>query len=306
MGDDGLSHHKMTSTVRLCNRLYKLLGIAVMRAQSRVVTAMTSLTRFRQWLKFETQNLQSIGPTTNEAVNQSGEDVLSLECTETMDSVSSDGSTPSVASILKRDMLIRQLQQEMSDRYALPTRIRPMRQTAPVSPIPSLNRPSIDEPPTHARLQFFVIYTYLLNGLQYFRIVRACKSTLDKHERVMRHPYTRKYKNRMWLKLSPVRIFTHPCVNAMNLWNDFRAHYPDFVYGLRFVSFTAFTFHTEKSLRQRFVADICARKTSSNRETALRFVDVDDCVVRCLTPSYDYSVALQSHIMDFIENSTQF
>lgn len=254
--------------------------------------AMTSLTMFRRWLDHE-----------EPASRGDDRSIGSLECTETMDSAdsftdSANSLTPSIASIHERDMKIRRFQREM---YVLQL------PAARAPPQPKVRKP----PPAKSLRQFLVIYTYYVNEMQHFRIVRARDDTVKMYERITTQSRFRKNITTSWLKYSPVRIFTHSCENAIYLWSKTKLQYPDFVYGMQFLSPTTFKFHDETSLRQRFAADqsevdwYLADKIKFSRTILkfcrFKFIDADDCVKRCLTRPCDYTVKLQSYMMSVIE-----
>lgn len=153
------------------------------------------------------------------------------------------------------------------------------------------------------RLQYLVLYTYYTDNRQYFRAVRANKTTIDTQERIMTQPYTRKYINSNWFKHSPVRIFTYNCVDAMDIWFEFKRRYADFTYGMYFLSPTTFTFHDELSLRCKFTQDVLSKSRKSQRYP--KFSDVDDCLTRCFTLPSNYIVAIQSNIMNVIESGNE-
>lgn len=72
---------------------------------------------------------------------------------------------------------------------------------------------------------------------------------------------------------------------------------------MSFISPNAFTFHNEESLRQRFATDLCSDNISKSSIDfrALKFINVDECLTRCLTQPADYIVALQSNMINVVE-----
>nr|ALN41998.1 bro-a [Cnaphalocrocis medinalis granulovirus] len=171
--------------------------------------------------------------------------------------------------------------------------------------------------------EYITGYERMVNGKRRIRMCRSQLHEIEQQDKVIQRyrenegtskaKRSKPSKRYAWLRDSE-KFLQLKCPNPVMVWLKVRADQPHMFYGLRYTNKlkTEMEVLNEQELRIKYKNDMLMCKQNKNIHSkiieefkALNFIDENDCVAKCLTPSVDAKERINITVESIVENMSK-